>query len=261
MIEERVLVVFVLISAMVTLYHIVAAGFSGRRAGASLRARAELQTKVLDRLGSGREVIEFSQTEGGKQFIEALSTENVRGVSSKGSPTEKILAAVQKGIILTLLGLGLVILALKYRREDLGEFFTVIGVVGLSLGIGFFAFRRGFLPAIQEDSAVRGAFFKAAGTLRSDGEHCRVLSALAARKPSVETLQSILQSSKGISSDGEKAELLIAMAGACVDNKELLVSFLEVSNSLSSDGEYRRVLWILFEDKNFLKKVALQNRN
>ena len=135
--DERLLVVVVLISAMVTLYRIIAAGFSGRKAGASLRARAELQTKVLDRLGSGREVIEFSQTEGGKQFIEALSMENVEGVPSKGSPTEKILAAVQKGILLTLLGLAFLLLAEKYHRDDPGDVFTVIGAVGLSLGIGF----------------------------------------------------------------------------------------------------------------------------
>ena len=113
----------------------------------------------------------------------------------------------------------------------------------------------------QEDAALRAAFFKAADTLRSSGEHRRVLSELVARKPAVETLQSILQSTKGISSDGEKAELLVAMAGECVNNQELLVSFLEVSNSLRSDGEYRRVLSIVFEDTNFLKRVALQKRN
>jgi hypothetical protein len=135
--DERVVVALVLVSAMVTLYRIVAAGFNGRKAGASLRARAEIQTKVLDRLGSGREVIEFSQTEGGKQFIEALSMGNLEGVPSKGSPTEKILAAVQKGVILTLLGVGFLFLAWQYRREDPGDFFTVVGVVGLSLGIGF----------------------------------------------------------------------------------------------------------------------------
>jgi len=113
----------------------------------------------------------------------------------------------------------------------------------------------------QEDAALRAAFFKAAATLRSDGEHRRVLSELVARKPAVETLQSILQSTRGISSDGEKAELLVAMAGECVNNQELLVSFLEVSNSVRSDGEYRRVVSIIFEDTNFLKRVALQKGN
>ena len=110
----------------------------------------------------------------------------------------------------------------------------------------------------QEDAAVRTAFFKAADTLRSDGESRRVLSELLARKPAVETLQSVLQSTRGISSDGEKAALLVEMAKECVKNPELLASFLEVSNSLRSDGEYRRVMSTVFEDTDFLKKVALQ---
>jgi len=113
----------------------------------------------------------------------------------------------------------------------------------------------------QEDADLRGAFLKATDTLRSDGEHRRVLSELVARKPAVDTFQSILQSTKGISSDGEKAELLVAMAPECVTNQELFVSFLEVSSSLRSDGEYRRVLSIVFADTNFLKRVALQKGN
>ena len=113
----------------------------------------------------------------------------------------------------------------------------------------------------QEDAAVRSAFFKAAETLRSDGESSRVLSELLAKKPAVETLQSILQATRGISSDGEKAALLVAMAKECVNHSELLASFLEVSNSLRSDGEYRRVMSTVFEDNNFLKRVALQKGN
>src|SRR5262245_57897523 len=135
--HEAVAITIILVSFMTGLYFIVAAGFSGRKAGALIRARADLQTKLLDRLSSGREVIEFSQTEGGKQFIEALSMESVEGAPSKGSPTERILASIQKGIILTLLGMGFLLLAWKYHREDPGDVFTVIGVVGLSLGIGF----------------------------------------------------------------------------------------------------------------------------
>ena len=135
--HEAVAVTIVLVSFMTGLYFIVAAGFSGRKAGALIRARADLQTKLLDRLGSGREVVEFCQTEGGKQFIEALSMGTVDSPASKGSPTERILGSIQKGIILTLLGLGFLSLAWKYHRDDPGDVFMVIGVVGLSLGIGF----------------------------------------------------------------------------------------------------------------------------
>jgi len=132
-------VVIILVSFMAGLYFIVAAGFSGRKAGALIRARADLQTKLLDRLGSGREMVEFCQTEGGKQFMQALSLSPLDGpTSSKGSLPDRILGSVQKGIILTLLGLGFLILAWKYHRIDpAGDICLVIGVVGLALGIGF----------------------------------------------------------------------------------------------------------------------------
>jgi len=135
--HETVAVTIILVAFMTGLYFIVAAGFSGRKASALIRARADLQTKLLDRLGSGREVVEFCQTEGGKQFMEALSMGTVDSPASKGSPTERILGSIQKGIILSLLGLGFLFLAWRYRLDDPGDVFTVIGVVGLSLGIGF----------------------------------------------------------------------------------------------------------------------------
>jgi len=113
----------------------------------------------------------------------------------------------------------------------------------------------------KEDAALRSAFFKATDTLSSDGEHRRVLSELLKIKPAPETLQAVLQSTKGISSDGEKAALLTTMAKECVSNEELLAKFLEVTNSLQSDGEYRTVMSRVFEDTNFLKKVALQKPN
>lgn len=134
---EALAVTIVLVSFMTGLYFIVSAGLSGRKASALIRARADLQTKLLDRLGSGREVVEFCQTEGGKQFVEALSLGTLDSPVSKGSPTERILGSVQKGIILTLLGLGFLLLAGKYHRDDPGDVFMVVGVVGLSLGIGF----------------------------------------------------------------------------------------------------------------------------
>jgi hypothetical protein len=81
--------------------------------------------------------VEFCQTEGGKQFVEALSLGTVDSPVSKGSPTERILGSIQKGIILTLVGLGFLLLALRFHRDGPGDAFMVIGVVGLSLGIGF----------------------------------------------------------------------------------------------------------------------------
>ena len=134
---EALAVTLVLVSFMAGLHFLVSAGLNARKASALIRTRADLQTKLLDRLGSGREVVEFCQTEGGKQFVEALSLGVLETPTSKGSPTERIMGSVQKGIILTLLGFGFLLLTLKFHRDDPGDVFMVIGTVGLSLGIGF----------------------------------------------------------------------------------------------------------------------------
>jgi hypothetical protein len=184
--------------------------------------------------------LRYSSTDPGRvAFFRALNT-----MHSNGERRETLFAFLRNA---------------KLSREDLVE--VLESVARLSSDGEKASLLVEMTKHYQEDAALRAAFFKAADTLRSSGEHRRILSELVARKPAVETLQSILQSTKGISSDGEKAELLVAMAGECVNNQELLVSFLEVSNSLGSDGEYRRVLSIVFEDTNFLKRVALQKRN
>ena len=135
--NDKLAILILLISLMTALYLIIVAGFSGRKASALIRARAELQSKLLDRLGTGREVVDFCQTQGGKQFMEALCLSPLDSpAASKGSLPDRILGSVQKGIILTLLGLGFLLLAEKFQR-DAGDLFMVIGTVGLSLGIGF----------------------------------------------------------------------------------------------------------------------------
>ena len=135
--HEAVAVTIVLVSFMTGLYFIVAAGFSGRKASALIRARADLQTKLLDRLGSGGKWLSFAKLRVASSLSKLCPWELWIAPASKGSPTERILGSVQKGIILTLLGFGFLLLAFKFHRDDPGDVFMVIGTVGLSLGIGF----------------------------------------------------------------------------------------------------------------------------
>jgi hypothetical protein len=66
-----------------------------------LRVSTEFQAKLLDRIGSAREFGEFLNTEGGGRFLDVISTEN------GGSAHNRILRAVQTGIVLTVLGAAL----------------------------------------------------------------------------------------------------------------------------------------------------------
>jgi hypothetical protein len=135
---EPIAVVLLVLTVGTTLGSIVWMGLNARKASILVKARTELQTKLLDRIGSGHELAEFSQTEGGQRFIQALSMEPGESRIAKGMPIDRILGSIQKGVILALLGLGFLFLSLRYSRLDPGAFlFTVVGVIALSLGMGF----------------------------------------------------------------------------------------------------------------------------
>ena len=90
--------------------------------------QAQLQTKLLDKIGSGQELLAYVQSEGGKRFLESLTME-------QRTPYGRILGAAQVGIILLLLGIGL--LFLRGRVSGADEGFLIAGTVVFSLGLGF----------------------------------------------------------------------------------------------------------------------------
>jgi hypothetical protein len=98
----------------------------GRRRRERLKLMTEFHNRLLDKIGSAREFGEFLQTEGGNRFLDSLSVERSR-------PTERILRSIQTGVVLSLLGLTLLLL----RWWTGGEAFTVIGALGLAIGVSF----------------------------------------------------------------------------------------------------------------------------
>jgi hypothetical protein len=102
-----------------------------------LRLITDLNSRLLDRMGSVKDFSEFLQTPGGSQFLDTLTAD-------KGStgPTERILRAVQTGIVISVVGVGFLFIARIFAgRVDPTEFVVepiiIIGIVLLSLGIGF----------------------------------------------------------------------------------------------------------------------------
>jgi hypothetical protein len=66
------------------------------------KLQAEVQTKLLDKVGSGQELLAYAQTEAGRELLESLKVERV-------SPHGRIIGALQTGIILLLFGAALLI--------------------------------------------------------------------------------------------------------------------------------------------------------
>lgn len=92
------------------------------------KLQAGVQTKLLDKVGSGQELLAYAQTEAGRELIESLKVERV-------SPYGRIIGALQTGIVLLLFGAAL--LLLRNHVSGAGEDFVVFGTLICALGMGF----------------------------------------------------------------------------------------------------------------------------
>jgi hypothetical protein len=96
-----------------------------------LKQMTAFHSRVIDRVGSIKDFNDFLQTAGGVQFMNAIT-----GDKGPNGPRERILRAVQTGIVLSTVGGGCLLLSDMFQYEA-SDIFTVAGVILLSLGIGF----------------------------------------------------------------------------------------------------------------------------
>jgi hypothetical protein len=90
-----------------------------------------LQDKLLEKLGSSPEAIEYLHSDAGEKMF-ALATKE------RTNPYARILTALQSGAVISLLGIGFIFLRNQVPQEG-ADAFMVIGVLGLCLGLGFLA--------------------------------------------------------------------------------------------------------------------------
>ncbi len=93
-----------------------------------IKAQSEMNNRLLDKFASAQELIEFLGSPGSAQLLSTLSTDRC-------APGRDILRAVQRGIILLLLGVGCFGLHVHYRSED--NPLLAFAVILSCLGIGF----------------------------------------------------------------------------------------------------------------------------
>jgi len=90
----------------------------------------DFNNRVLERLGSMKEFSEFLQSAGGDRLMKVLTAE--RGSTA---PRQRILVAVQTGVVVVAVGVGL--LSVAWRSTGRAhESFLVIVAIMLSLGVG-----------------------------------------------------------------------------------------------------------------------------
>lgn len=102
--------------------------FSTIRRYQTAKLQAGLQTKLLEKFGSGQELLAYVQSDAGKRFLESLTME-------QRTPYGRILGAAQVSVILVLLSFAF--LFLRGRVLGAEEGFLVFGAITLCLGLGF----------------------------------------------------------------------------------------------------------------------------
>jgi hypothetical protein len=95
----------------------------------------DVHTKILDRFSSNEELLAYIQTPAGRKFLEStpISVDAPRALSA---PLGRILWSAQAGAVLTVLGLGILVVS-RTTLEEVASPLAAIGAVILALGIGF----------------------------------------------------------------------------------------------------------------------------
>jgi hypothetical protein len=94
------------------------------------KIQAEVQLRLLDRVGSGPELLAYAQTDTGRQLLESLKVE-------RASPHGRIIGAVQAGIVFLFLGAALLILRYQINVPNAEQGFGILGTLSSALGAGF----------------------------------------------------------------------------------------------------------------------------
>ena len=126
--SEAIVAITIPIGFFGTLAYITQVLTEWRRQKERTRLLTEFQTKLLDKMGTGEDFAAFFQSTGGERFLSTLSLE-------KGNPYDRVIRALQTGIVMACLSFGLIYLGRVVSFE--GEGLTIVGVIILSLGLGF----------------------------------------------------------------------------------------------------------------------------
>lgn len=94
------------------------------------RVQAEVHSKLIEKFTSNQEFLAFLETDSGKKLVTSIGIEQ-----PNRNPYNRILASVQAGVVLLMLGVAFLILGSVYTNAQEG--FVIVGGLGVALGAGF----------------------------------------------------------------------------------------------------------------------------
>ena len=130
--DARILLPLIPISAFAAIAWVIYIIVDGYRRRQQARMAAEFHSKLLERIGSAREFGEFLNTTGGTKFLDSLTIERESG------PHVRILRAVQTGLVLLSLGVGLFMVGWwsPWLPLEGHNVLNIFGAIAASLGVG-----------------------------------------------------------------------------------------------------------------------------
>jgi len=121
---------------LVGLLWVIRAILEHRRWNKSLRVHEEVHTKLIEKFASGQDLNLYLESPAARRLLEW--TPPAFDVSSSSLPVAagRIIWALQAGVVLLLMGLGLLILRSLTPPPD-AQPFLVLGILGVAIGAGF----------------------------------------------------------------------------------------------------------------------------
>jgi hypothetical protein len=151
----------VFLGALIWLIRIL---LENRRWGRIFTMQTNVHGKLIDRFSNNEELLSYMNTEAGRRFLEAapipIGFEPDRRVPAALS---RVLVPLQIGVVLTLLGIGL--LVLRHSLPEISSSLLVFGIVVLMPGLGFIisagitwmlAARLGLMPRSTQELSDSG---------------------------------------------------------------------------------------------------------
>jgi hypothetical protein len=127
---------FVLILFAAVIIWLVRAFIQHRRWLKASQVQAEVHSKLMDRMATNEELLVYVQSPAGRRFLEATPVRPDIDGPSFSAPIGSIIWSLMAGIVLSVLGGGFRY-ASYFIKDEAREAFMVVGVIILSLGIGF----------------------------------------------------------------------------------------------------------------------------
>jgi hypothetical protein len=129
-------VAFVLILFATLIIWLVRAFIQHRRWLKASQVQADVHTKLMERMTNNEELLAYIQSPAGRRFLEAAPVRPEADSPSFSAPVGSIIWSLMAGIVLTVLGVGFRY-AGNFVKDDAHDAIVVVGVIILSLGIGF----------------------------------------------------------------------------------------------------------------------------